>query len=96
MIYKNKDVYVGDWNEDKMDGEGELKYSDGTKYKGHFKDKKRNGYGEFYAEKGIIYRGEWKDDKKEGRFRVSYMGICRCRIIFYENDIYKDEEYNLY
>ena len=59
--------YVGEWKDDKMNGQGTLTEPNGVKYIGEWKDDKMNGQGtEIYSD-GDKYVGEWKDGKKHGR-----------------------------
>lgn len=38
---------MGDWKNNKMDGEGTFVWPDGRKYVGQYKDDKKEGYGVF-------------------------------------------------
>jgi len=40
-------VFVGDWKNNKMDGEGVFKWPDDRKYEGQYKDDKKEGNGLF-------------------------------------------------
>ncbi len=43
MTFANGDKYVGEYKDDKRNGQGTFKFADGTKYVGEFKDDKLNG-----------------------------------------------------
>lgn len=45
MKWNNKSQYKGDWNKNKINGEGEFLFSDGNIYIGQFKNNKRHGIG---------------------------------------------------
>ena len=59
--------YVGEYKDDKRQGQGTFTYPDGDKYVGEWKDNKRQGQGTFTYASGVKYVGEWKDDKKHGQ-----------------------------
>ena len=44
-VYKNGDVYIGEFLKGMRDGEGTLKYADGETYQGGFKKGKMHGPG---------------------------------------------------
>jgi len=80
--------YVGEWKDDKRDGQGTYTYSSGGKYVGEWKDDKRDGQGTYTYPSGDKYVGEWKDHKLNGK------------VIFFNADgsilrqgIYKDNEF---
>jgi hypothetical protein len=59
--------YVGEWKDDKFDGQGTYNYGDGNKYFGEWKDGKNNGQGTFSYANGDKYVGEFKDDEYNGQ-----------------------------
>ena len=65
--------YEGDFKDDKKNGFGEEKSSDGTIYRGEFKDDLKHGNGTLILDgiKTWAYKGEFKNDKisGKGRFR---------------------------
>ena len=64
--FKTGTVYSGDWENNKMNGEGVLKIpSEGT-YKGTFKNSEKSGNGIYEWKDGTKYEGEWKNDKMWG------------------------------
>ena len=65
---KNGDKYVGEWKDDKFNGQGTFTFGPrskwaGDKYVGEFKDDKRNGQGTYTFASGRIKEGIFKDDK---------------------------------
>jgi hypothetical protein len=61
------DKYVGEWKDDKYNGQGAYTYADGDKYFGEYRNGDRNGLGTFTYSDGEKYVGEWKDDKYNGQ-----------------------------
>ena len=69
-IYKKEKLfgtYVGNFKDDKYNGQGIYTWADGKKYVGEFRDGKRHGQGTFVSADGKKkYVGEWKNDKTRG------------------------------
>jgi hypothetical protein len=61
------DRYVGQFKDDKPNGQGTYTHANGNKYDGEFKDGKRNGQGTYTYADGGKYVGEFKDDKYHGQ-----------------------------
>ena len=59
--------YVGEWKDNKPNGQGTLTFSNGNKYVGEFKDNKANGQGTKTWADGDKYIGEWKDYLRNGQ-----------------------------
>ena len=59
-------MYLGQFKNNKMEGEGTFKFPDGGCYKGNFENNEQNGFGEFTWTNGKIYRGLWKNGKRNG------------------------------
>ena len=66
LLWKNGDVYVGNFSGNQMHGEGELSCCDGASYKGRWKDGYRHGKGVDKLPNGDIYDGSWKTGKYHG------------------------------
>ena len=66
------DKYVGEWLNDKRNGEGVFEGFDGNKYIGQWKDGKRNGYGTDTFVNGNKYAGLFKDNKRHGQGILTY------------------------
>jgi len=65
--HSDGDKYVGEWRDDKFNGQGTLTFPNGEKYVGEFKDNKYNGQGTLTFPNGEKYVGEWRDEKKNGQ-----------------------------
>lgn len=65
------DKYVGEWQDNKRNGQGTYTFADGDKYVGEWKDNKRNGHGSFAFANGEKYVGEFKSGNYHG-FGVLY------------------------
>ena len=86
-IYKEM---KGDFNDDKLDGIGEIKFRNGDLHKGIFKDNKLDGIGEILFKNGDIYRGEFKDGLLNGiGKKIFYDGTIETGV--YENNSLKLE-----
>jgi hypothetical protein len=64
--FPNGDLYVGDFKDDKFDGQGEWKGANGDLYKGAWKSGMRHGLGEAKLKHGDIYTGEFLNDAIHG------------------------------
>ena len=51
-----------------MEGEGNIRQTDGAKFKGTFKGGKKEGYGILVDTDGIRYEGNFHNDLKDGEF----------------------------
>jgi hypothetical protein len=60
------DNYVGEFRDDKRNGQGTYTWANGDKYAGEFKDDMRDGRGTSTFANGDLYVGEFKDNKKNG------------------------------
>jgi len=59
--------YVGEFRDDKTNGQGVRTYPNGNKYVGEEKDGKKDGQGTLTFANGDKYVGEFKDDKRNGQ-----------------------------
>ncbi|KAL5267030.1 hypothetical protein ACHWQZ_G004162 [Mnemiopsis leidyi] len=57
------EIYRGQWKNDKREGPGIERDSQGDIYEGHFKDNMRHGYGVLKSKGGRICYGRWKKNK---------------------------------
>jgi hypothetical protein len=64
--------YVGEFKDDKLNGQGTITFADGGRYVGEFKDDKLNGQGTFTFADGGRYVGELKNDKLDGQGTLSF------------------------
>ena len=71
------DKYVGEWKDDKRNGQGTYTYANGDKYVGGYKDNQRHGQGNFTFGPnsewvGDEYFGEYKNDQHHGQGTYTY------------------------
>lgn len=59
-------IYVGHFRDDKKEGKGEFKWTNGECYEGEWIAGKRHGVGLWFSPKGDSYMGEWKHGEVEG------------------------------
>jgi len=64
MVYDDSSKYVGQFEDDKRNGQGTLTHTDGSSYVGQFEDDKRNGKGTLTHTDGSSYVGQWRDGEK--------------------------------
>lgn len=73
IIFKNGDLYKGQFKGTKRDGYGEMKYltpvngldiSELGEYKGHWRQDKRDGYGKMEYMNNCEFKGNWQNDQK--------------------------------
>ncbi|XP_044313803.1 MORN repeat-containing protein 3 [Drosophila rhopaloa] len=60
-------IYVGEWRQDKRNGEGKQFYPDGSVYFGQWLANQRSGQGIFWMADGGVYVGEWLLDQMHGK-----------------------------
>jgi len=65
--FKTNQNYKGLWYYNKRHGQGEQRYSDGSKYVGDWIRDKRQGHGEFTQLDGTFYEGQWRNDLMNGQ-----------------------------
>jgi hypothetical protein len=57
IIYPDKILYCGYWNDNKRDCVGYIRYPDGRMYDGYWLDEKKNGFGEITNPDSSLYKG---------------------------------------
>ena len=57
------DTYVGEWRDDKRNGQGTFTWADGEKYVGEFKNGKSYGQGTYTYANGVEERGYHMNDE---------------------------------
>lgn len=78
FVFKNGQVYVGDWKNNKMEGKGVLTYPSKKEYKGSFLKGLRWGQGSLRWPDGRRYEGGWKHDKQDGEGKFEFpTGCCK-------------------
>jgi len=60
-LFPNKNIYVGNWKEDDMNGKGKLIKVTGGVYQGHFVKGEFEGNGKYFETDKSVYQGEWKN-----------------------------------
>ena len=63
---KNSCIYEGEFQLDKMHGNGTITWSDGENYSGGMKESKKNGHGTYTSVDGEKYVGQWEDNRMHG------------------------------
>jgi len=67
-------TYVGEFKDDKLNGQVNIMYANGKSYVGEFKDNKLNGQGTMTIVDGSTYVGGWKDSKRHGQGTMTWAG----------------------
>jgi len=67
FIFKNGDMYNGQWLKGKMDGQGSYTWKNGDIYKGAFFENEMEGRGSMTWKNGDRYIGTWEANKMQGR-----------------------------
>jgi hypothetical protein len=62
----NGEKYVGEYKDDKRNGQGTYTFNNGNEYVGEWRDDERNGQGTFTFADGEKYVGQWKDGQPNG------------------------------
>jgi len=70
--FSDKFIYEGNFVEGEMDGQGIIKYMDGTWYEGQFKKDKYDGKGKLVFKNGGIYEGEFNNNLINGKGKFIY------------------------
>jgi hypothetical protein len=78
---ENGDVIIGNFIDDRIEGEGEFNWIDGSSYIGPFLDGKMHGQGCYKFANGDVYNGIFVDNMRHG------YGICK----FSNGDVYEGE-----
>ena len=60
-------MYEGSWKNNKRDGKGVYKWSNGDVYDGDWKDNRPNGQGTLKTVAGMQYKGGFVDGLEEGQ-----------------------------
>ena len=63
MIWSDGDKYVGEFKDDKLNGQGTYTHVSGPKYVGKFKDGQKHGKGVMTFPDGTVKKGKWEFDK---------------------------------
>ena len=60
-VFDNGDVYIGDWIDNNMDGQGMYIYTNGDKYEGGWTANEMSGYGIYTFANGSLEEGVYKN-----------------------------------
>ena len=71
FTYRDGKKYVGEWRDNKRNGQGTITFANGTQYVGEFRDGKMHGQGTYTVTDGKKYVGEWRDNKLHGQGTVT-------------------------
>ena len=71
-------LYIGNFNNQKYEGEGQLLQSTGTKLLGNFKQDELDGYGIVTNDKGTTYQGIFKNNVPYLRGKITYPDGAFC------------------
>ena len=71
--FADDDKYVGEWKDDKYNGQGTYTFASGDKYVGEYKNGERNGQGIYTHANGDIYFGEYRNGEKNGQGTYTYV-----------------------
>jgi len=72
LTFSNGNKYVGEFRDNKRNGQGTFTWATGTNYVGEFRDDKRNGRGTFTWADGTNYVGEFRDNNKNGQGTLTF------------------------
>ena len=64
--HPNGDKYIGEWKDDKFEGNGIYLFKNGERYEGELIKGRKKGQGKYYYTNGNTYTGAWNDNKKSG------------------------------
>lgn len=83
MRYRSEDVYSGEWNLDKKEGEGIFRWSNGDIYRGQFYQDLPEGKGKCEYCNGSVYEGEWHQGQWHG------FGVYKTAFYTFEGTFYQ-------
>ena len=72
--FSGKYIYDGDFINGVMEGDGIIKYSDGTYYEGQFRNDKYQGKGKILFKNGGSYEGDFNNNLIHGKGKYIYPG----------------------
>jgi S1-C subfamily serine protease len=64
--FNDGETYVGEWRNDKRNGQGTTTFPDGHRYVGEYRDDKRHGQGIYTFPDGEQYTGAYREGKRDG------------------------------
>jgi len=72
MLFKNNELYTGNYKNGKREGYGVYKFKNGAKYSGNYVNNLREGEGNFLYPDGSKYQGSFKEGKRCGFGKYIY------------------------
>lgn len=89
FVYPSGDAYIGVWEAgQRLDGHGEMRWSDGSHYTGEWRNDKRHGRGKFRYANGDVFDGLWNSDRRvDGVGTMMFANGDRYDGEFRENEI---------
>ncbi|GKT36175.1 putative Phosphatidylinositol-4-phosphate 5-kinase [Aduncisulcus paluster] len=73
MVFANKDVYEGEYQDGKRTGKGKYKwFASGCEYEGDYVDGLRDGEGTMKYNNGAVYGGTWVKGKRHGAGKMIF------------------------
>jgi hypothetical protein len=70
--YDDGSVYVGEFRDNQLNGQGTITFASGSVYVGEFRDDQINGQGTFTFANGDVYVGEFRDGLANGQGTYTY------------------------
>jgi hypothetical protein len=91
MIYKNGDIYIGKFKNNKKNGTGKYIFSEENKelkeYNGDFLDDNRHGFGVLLFKNKNEYKGEFIENKFQGQGEFIWAHDGSSYAGFWKNDL---------
>ncbi len=72
MVLPDGTEYLGDLDDERLNGHAQIKYSNGDVYDGNVADGTKSGFGTYTWESGSSYDGIWAEDQMSGRGTYMY------------------------
>ena len=91
FTFESGEFYTGAWQNNQMEGNGQLSYPDIGQYVGEFSSSRRCGTGTFTWENGHVYSGHCKDDAMNGEGTYTFSDGSKMEGSFQHNQFYSGE-----
>lgn len=91
VTYSSTLSYKGSWKNGLFEGQGELKYSNGSNFIGTFTKGFKHGKGILVSSTGYRYKGDWVEGKKTGFATIHYKNgdvLTRGEMRYSDSSIY--------
>lgn len=90
MKFKNGTIYIGEMSDNKITGDGQYTFSEGSVYNGKVLNGLRHGYGVYeHKEENIKYEGDWANGLKHGKGKLIIQDMI------YEGNFHEGSKHNL-